>query len=210
MTRGGPADRRLAFAGMPHQLAVAVGLDHIGGLFRGRGRIPVLCRLTLADDLLLKLRKRGLDFMNCLNDAAERFKVKARNRYSAHQLQGSGKIPDALQVALVVRLSRPRHTGCLAGCRSLVDGGDERAAVRSGTDGLSMLDLADIGFGAGLLDRLGAAADGHQFIGAGATDIALGLDDVLPVVRPRLLDGGDMLADGRLIFLDLARSVLKF
>jgi len=73
----------------------------------------------------------------------------------------------------------------------------------------SVPERTDIGLGAGLLDRLGAPGDGHQLIGAGATDIALGLDDVLPVVRPRLLDGGDMLADGRLIFLDFARGVLK-
>ena len=45
----------------------------------------------LADDLLLKLGKRGLDFVNCLHDAAERFRVKARYR---HHLQSSGKIPD--------------------------------------------------------------------------------------------------------------------
>ena len=72
-----------------------------------------------------------------------------------------------------------------------------------------MLDLADIGLGAGLLDRLGAAADGHQLIGAGATEIALGLDDVLPVVRPSGFDDLEMLTDGNLTFLSFTSSVLE-
>src|SRR5262245_10404620 len=65
-----------------------------------------------------------------------------------------------------------------------------------------MLDLAGVGLVARLLDGLGAIGDCHQLIGAGTTKIAFGLDDILPVVGPRGLDGSDMPADRDLVQLD--------
>src|SRR5262249_6817617 len=63
--------------------------------------------------------------------------------------------------------------------------------------------------GADLLDRLATVGDGQQFIGAGSAEIALSLDDFFPVLRPRLLDGGDVLADRALIFVNLALGVFE-
>src|SRR5262249_11074425 len=64
-------------------------------------------------------------------------------------------------------------------------------------------------FGAGLLNRLSAVAYPQQLVGPRLLDLALGLDDLLPIVRPRLLDGGDVLADGALIFVNLALGVCE-
>src|SRR5262249_62363733 len=54
-----------------------------------------------------------------------------------------------------------------------------------------------------------AVAYPQQLVGPRLLDLALGLDDLLPIVRPRLLDGGDVLTDGALIFVNLALGVFE-
>ncbi len=64
--------------------------------------------------------------------------------------------------------------------------------------------------GATFLGGLGLIGDGQVVVGGPAPEIAPSPDNVFPIVRPRLLDGGDMLSDGRLYWsiLSLAQASL--
>src|SRR5262249_14130478 len=77
----------------------------------------------------------------------------------------------------------------------------------------AMLNLAPIGIGANLLNRLAAIGDLHQFGGAAGADADLGLEQLLPlgpVAGVLLLERREVLAGGDVVLLSLVLGFVAF